>query len=82
VIGNQSFNTYDAFLGYITNVRLNNTTAVYTNDGLTPIVPLTNMAGTTLLLLVEGNAPFFDSSVLDNTVTVLGSVAYDTQYPQ
>lgn len=80
VIGNQSFNAYDAFLGYITNVRINNTTSIY-NDSFTPQIPLLDVAGTQLLLLANSTAPFIDSSNAGTIVTILGSVAYNSEYP-
>ena len=80
MIGNQSFDASDAFLGYITNLRINDTASVYSTT-FTPQIPLSNIAGTTLLLLVQDTAPFADSSLGAATVTVLGSVAYDAEYP-
>ena len=79
-IGNQSFNAYDAFLGYMTNIRINDANSVYSTT-FTPQIPLSNIAGTTLLLLVQDTAPFIDSSLGATTVTDLGSVAYNAQYP-
>lgn len=80
VIGNQSFNAYDAFLGYITNVRINNTTSLY-NDSFIPQIPLIDIAGTELLLLANSTAPFIDSSSAGTIVTDLGSTAYSSLYP-
>lgn len=80
VIGNQSFNAYDAFLGYITNVRINNTTSIY-NDSFIPQIPLLDVGGVVLLLLANSTAPFIDSSSADTTVTDLGSTAYSIEYP-
>jgi hypothetical protein len=80
MIGNQSFDASDAFLGYITNLRINDTASVYSTT-FTPQIPLSNIAGTTLLLLVQDTAPFADSSLGAATVTDLGSVAYDAEYP-
>lgn len=80
IIGNQSFNAYDAFLGYITNVRINNTTSLY-NDSFIPQIPLIEVAGTELLLLANSTAPFIDSSSAGTIVTNLGTTAYSSQYP-
>ena len=80
VIGNKSFDASDAFLGYITNLRINNSNSLY-NAPFVPQIPLINTVGTTLLLLVESNDPFADSSVSGATVTDLGSVSYNSQYP-
>lgn len=80
VIGNQSFNAYDAFLGYMTNIRINNTTSLY-NDSFTPTIPLIDVVGTQLLLLANSTAPFADSSNTGTIVTNLGSVAYNVEYP-
>lgn len=80
VIGNQSFDSSDAFLGYITNVRINNTTSLY-NDSFIPQIPLIDVAGTELLLLVNSTVPFIDSSSAGTIVTDLGSTAYSSQYP-
>lgn len=80
VIGNQSFNAYDAYLGYMTNIRINNTTSLY-NDSFTPQIPLIDVAGTQLLMLANSTAPFIDSSSADTIVTDLGSVAYNALYP-
>ena len=80
VIGNQSFNAYDAYLGYMTNIRINNTTSLY-NDSFIPQIPLIDVSGTQLLLLVNSTAPFIDSSSAATTVTDLGSVAYNALYP-
>jgi hypothetical protein len=80
MIGNQSFDASDAFLGYMTNLRINDTNSVY-STAFTPQIPLSNIAGTTLLLLVQDTAPFVDSSLGAVTVTDLGSVTYDAEYP-
>lgn len=80
VIGNQSFNAYDAFLGYMTNIRINNTTSLY-NDSFIPQIPLTDVSGVVLLMLANSTAPFIDSSSADTTVTNVGSVAYNALYP-
>lgn len=80
VIGNQSFNAYDAFLGYITNIRINNTTSLY-NDSFIPEIPLVNVSGAVLLLLANSTEPFVDSSSAGTIVTDLGSTAYSIEYP-
>lgn len=80
VIGNQLFDASDAFLGYMTNIRINNTTSLY-NDSFIPQIPLINVAGTVLLLLANDTSPFIDSSSAATTVTNLGSVAYSPLYP-
>jgi len=80
VIGNQLFDASDAFLGYMTNIRINNTTSLY-NDSFTPQIPLIDVAGTELLLLANSTAPFIDSSSAGTIVTDLGSTAYSTEYP-
>jgi len=80
VIGNQLFDASDAFLGYMTNIRINNTTSLY-NDSFTPQVPLVNVSGAVLLLLANSTAPFIDSSSAGTIVTDLGDTAYSTEYP-
>ena len=80
VIGNQLFDASDAFLGYMTNIRINNTTSLY-NDSFIPQIPLIDVAGTVLLLLANDTSPFIDSSSAATTVTNLGSVAYSPLYP-
>ena len=80
VIGNQLFDASDAFLGYMTNIRINNTTSLY-NDSFTPQIPLIDVAGVVLLLLANSTAPFIDSSSVGTIVTDLGSTAYSTEYP-
>lgn len=80
VIGNQSFNAYDAFLGYMTNIRINNTTSLY-NDSFIPQIPLIDVSGAVLLLLANNTGPFIDSSSAGTTVTNVGSVVYNALYP-
>ena len=48
--------------GAMTNVRVNNTTAVYTSNFTAPTAPLTNISGTVLLLSCNSNAYLTDSS--------------------
>jgi len=50
------------FTGAITNLRVNNTTAVYTSNFTAPTAPLTNISGTVLLLSCNSNAYLTDSS--------------------
>lgn len=80
VIGNQSFDASDAFLGYMTNIRIDNTTSLY-NDSFIPEIPLTNVSGAVLLLLANSTTPFIDSSSAGTIVTDVGSVAYNVEYP-
>jgi hypothetical protein len=50
------------FTGAMTNLRVNNTTAVYTSNFTAPTAPLTNISGTVLLLSCNSNAYLTDSS--------------------
>ena len=63
------------FHGYIDDLRINNTTAVYSTSGFTvPSSPLTAITGTSLLLHFDGGAtPFIDSSANNLTITNNGS---------
>ena len=56
--------------GNLTNLRVNNTTSLYTST-FTPSYPLTSVSGTTLLLLTDGNSPTSDSS--GNNVLVINN---------
>ena len=62
-LASSSFSVGSNYLaGAMTNVRVNNTTAVYTSNFTAPTAPLTNIAGTVLLLSCNSNAYLTDSS--------------------
>jgi len=64
--------------GNLTNLRINNTKALYSSN-FTPNFPLASIPGTSLLLLTQKNAPFADSSGNNVTVTV---TPVGTPFPQ
>jgi hypothetical protein len=68
-IARQSSGTSYFFNGYVSNARIVKGTAVYTANFTPPTAPLTAISGTTLLLNFT-NAGVFDSSMLNNFVTV------------
>jgi len=62
-LASSSFSVGNNYLaGAMTNVRVNNTTAVYTSNFTAPTAPLTNISGTVLLLTCNSNAYLTDSS--------------------
>ena len=69
------------FPGYITNVRINKGTAVYTNTFTPPTSPLTNVAGTVLLLNASTSATYITDSSGTFVLTNNGSVAYSANTP-
>lgn len=62
--------------GYISNVRLVNGTAVYTNNFTPPTAPVTSITNTTLLLNMA-NAAIIDNSMINNLETI-GSAQINT----
>ena len=62
--------------GNLTNLRVNNTTSLYTST-FTPSYPLTSVSGTTLLLLTDGNSPTSDSSGNDVLVINNGGITWE-----
>jgi len=70
--GSNNFN----LKGNLSNLRVNNTTALYTS-GFTPSYPLTSVSGTSLLLLTDGNSPTFDSSGNNVSVTNNNNVTWE-----
>lgn len=68
--------------GYITNFRFINGTALYNNNFTPPIVPLTNVANTKLLLLQSNSASLLkDSSSNNFTVSNINGVTYNSSTP-
>ena len=83
-IGAQSDNgngDHAYFDGYITNFRLVRGTALYTSNFTVPSLPLSNIAGTQLLLLAGSNAPFVDSSSNYTLSNVGGGVTWASNGP-
>ena len=62
--------------GNLSNLRVNNTTALYTSS-FTPLYPLTSISGTSLLLLTDGNSPTSDSSGNDVSVVNSGGITWE-----
>jgi hypothetical protein len=76
IAGSEEFN----IKGYLTNYRINNTTAVYTKN-FTPDFPLTAIPGTTLLLLANSNSPTSSSSQNTVNITNTGDITWDPLSP-
>ena len=71
-----------AYEGYITNLRINDDEFFYQYvSPFEPTAPLGYISGTTLLLLANQNEPTKDSSPEDVTITNVGSVTFNSQYP-
>ena len=71
-----------AYEGYITNLRINDDQFFYEYiNPFEPTAPLGYISGTTLILLANQNEPTKDSSPGNVTITNVGSVAYNSQYP-
>jgi hypothetical protein len=67
-------------IGYTSNLRMVNGTAVYTTTGFTPPTsPVTAITNTSLLLNYT-NAGIYDASVQNNGITVSSAQASTTQY--
>lgn len=83
-IGMDSAGTY-AFVGYISNVRAVNNTALYTTNFTPPTEPLTAIANTSLLTLQNNqsvnNHTFLDSSTNNFVVTRAGNTTQGTFSP-
>jgi len=74
--GNVPLSSGYTFNGYITNLRVVKGTAVYTSN-FTPVVPLSNITNTSMLLLVASDAnKIVDSSSSPVTITNVGGVTY------
>jgi len=74
--GNVPLSTGYTFNGYITNLRVVKGTAVYATN-FTPVVPLSNITNTSMLLLVASDAnKIVDSSSSPVTITNVGGVTY------
>ena len=67
--------------GNLTNLRVNNTTALYTSD-FTPSYPLNSISGTSLLLLTRSSGQIYDSSAKHVNVVNVNSVNWSSIYPQ
>lgn len=67
------------FNGYITNLRVNADTALYTSNFTPTTVPLTPIAGTSLLTCVSDQ--YEDLSTLDLTIVQSGNVEISTKSP-
>jgi hypothetical protein len=82
LIGNYSTNY---FPGYIADVRVNNTTALYTTTFTPPTAPLTAVANTSLLTLQYNggatNNGFVDQSSFNNIITRNGNTTQGTFSP-
>ena len=61
----------DTYNGYLSNMRINNGNAIYITDFLPPINKLNNITNTVLLLKMDINNPFLDSSI--NNINILKS---------
>jgi hypothetical protein len=66
-------------LGYVSNVRLVNGTAVYTSNFTPPTAPLTAIANTAFLALQ--NNKFVDNSAVNNPFTVTGTPSVQSFSP-
>jgi hypothetical protein len=73
-VGAEMSATNTLFRGYISNLRVVNGTALYTDNFTPPRSPLTDVPGTALLLNTATSNPFVDSSSNRLTVTNSGSV--------
>lgn len=67
------------WIGSMSNMRINNTTAVYTSNFTPPTQPLTAISGTSLLVMNSNR--FYDSSANNYTITVSGSVTIQRASP-
>jgi hypothetical protein len=74
--GSNNFN----LKGNQSNLRVNNTTALYTS-GFTPAYPLTSVSGTSLLLLARSSGPLYDSSSQHVNVDNVGGVTWSSKCP-
>jgi hypothetical protein len=66
------------WVGYLSNLRIVNGTAVYTGNFTPPTSPVTNIANTSLLLNYT-NAGIYDAAVQNNVITVGDAQASTTQ---
>jgi hypothetical protein len=69
----------NVYAGYISDVRVVKGTAVYTTTFVPPIIPLTTVTNTNLLLKFT-NAGIFDSSGMTNAVTVSSAQVSTAQF--
>jgi len=81
-IGNENIPISSSnFTGKITNFRWVVGTQVYTSNFVPPTDPLTNIPGTKLLLLVEGESNVFDDSSNYNKTPTNNGASYSTLTP-
>jgi hypothetical protein len=71
----------DYLVGAMTNVRINNTTAVYTSNFTTPTAPLTPISGTVLLLNCNSGSYLTDSSSISSLVRTAGPAQWSSLSP-
>ena len=69
------------FQGYMTNARVNNTTAVYTSNFTVPTAPLTNQSGTICLLSSASGSYLMDSSPNQALFRAAGTPYWSTLSP-
>lgn len=70
------------YTGLITNFRWVNGTAIYTTNFSPPSVPLTNVSGTQVLLLVSGETNLVLDSSNANRTPITQNVIYSSSLPQ
>jgi hypothetical protein len=67
--------------GAMTNVRVNNTTAVYTSNFTTPTAPLTAISGTVLLMSCNSGSYLTDSSASSSLIRTAGPAQWSSLSP-
>ena len=80
-IASNSTGAYNPLNGYISNLRFVNGTNLYTSNFRPPTSPLLPIANTALLLSVDPQNPFGDSSVNNLTITKNGNPQFNTLGP-